>query len=73
MRVTAISPGVTTSDLAESISDPEAAAAMREFRAVAIPAEAVARAVAYAVAYAVSQPADVDVSEVIVRPTRSPH
>ena len=69
VRVTVISPGVTTSDLAESISDPEAAAAMREFRAVAIPAEAVARAVAYAV----SQPADVDVSEVIVRPTRSPH
>jgi NADP-dependent 3-hydroxy acid dehydrogenase YdfG len=41
---------------------------MREFRKVAIPASAIARAVAYAV----EQPADVDVSELIVRPTASP-
>ena len=67
VRVTVISPGVTTSELADSISDPTAAAAMKEYRKDAIPAEAIARAVAYAV----SQPADVDVNEVIVRPTKS--
>ena len=67
VRVTVISPGVTTSDLAESISDPVAREAMRGFRKDAIPAEAIARAISFAVA----QPADVDVSEIIVRPTAS--
>ncbi len=69
IRVTLISPGVTESELAESISDEDARAAMREFRKGAIPAEAIARAIAYAV----DQPADVDVSELIVRPTASPY
>jgi NADP-dependent 3-hydroxy acid dehydrogenase YdfG len=69
IRVTVISPGVTTSELAESISDPSARAVMRDFRSVAIPADAIARAIAYAV----SQPDDVDVSEIIVRPTASPY
>ena len=35
---------------------------------LAVPADAIARAIAYAV----EQPADVDVSELIVRPTASP-
>jgi NADP-dependent 3-hydroxy acid dehydrogenase YdfG len=69
IRVTVISPGVTESELAESISDESARAAMNDFRKVAIPADAVARAVVYAI----DQPDDVDVSEVIVRPTASPH
>jgi len=42
---------------------------MQGFRRIAIPAEAIARAIAYAVA----QPDDVDVSELIVRPTASPY
>ncbi|MEL1265339.1 SDR family oxidoreductase [Pseudoxanthomonas putridarboris] len=67
IRVTVISPGVTTSELAETISDPVARAGMDEFRQIAIPAEAIARAIAYAI----EQPDDVDVSEVIVRPTAS--
>ncbi|WP_332877996.1 SDR family oxidoreductase [Massilia sp. S19_KUP03_FR1] len=67
IRVSVISPGVTTSDLAESISDPVARDAMRAFRQEAIPAEAIARAISFAV----GQPADVDVSEIIVRPTAS--
>jgi NADP-dependent 3-hydroxy acid dehydrogenase YdfG len=41
---------------------------MKEFRKIAISADAIARAIAYAV----EQPADVDVSELIVRPTASP-
>ncbi|MGV6394036.1 SDR family oxidoreductase [Pseudomonas caspiana] len=69
IRVTVISPGVTESDLAESISDEDGRALMREFRSIAIPAMAIARAIAYAV----EQPADVDVSELIVRPTASPY
>jgi NADP-dependent 3-hydroxy acid dehydrogenase YdfG len=68
IRVTIVSPGVTTSELAETISDPAGRAAMRDFRSIAISADAIARAIAYAV----EQPDDVDVSEIIVRPTASP-
>ncbi|MGF6177129.1 SDR family oxidoreductase [Ensifer sp. 4252] len=69
IRVSVISPGVTESELAESISDETARGAMRDFRRIAIPATAIARAIAYAI----EQPEDVDVSEIIVRPTASPH
>lgn len=67
VRVTVVSPGVTESELAESITDEGAAAGMKEFRKIAISADAVARAIAYAV----EQPDDVDVSEIIIRPTAS--
>jgi NADP-dependent 3-hydroxy acid dehydrogenase YdfG len=69
VRVTVISPGVTESELADSISDDTAREEMRGFRRIAIAPEAIARAIAYAV----EQPDDVDVSEVIVRPTASPY
>lgn len=69
IRVTLVSPGVTESELAESISDEGARAAMDDFRRIAMPAEAIARAIAYAI----EQPADVDVSELVVRPTASPY
>ncbi|MFL9925151.1 SDR family oxidoreductase [Herbaspirillum lusitanum] len=69
LRVTVVCPGVVESELAESISDDSARAAMREFRAIAIQPDAIARAVAYAI----EQPADVDVSELVVRPTASPY
>ncbi|MHA7633692.1 SDR family oxidoreductase [Corallococcus sp. M7] len=69
IRVTVISPGVTQSELADSISDPASREYMREFRKDAIPADAIARAIGYAI----SQPADVDVSEIIIRPTSSPY
>ncbi|VVO66790.1 SDR family oxidoreductase [Pseudomonas fluorescens] len=68
IRVTVIAPGVTESELAESISDEGGRAEMKAFRKIAISADAIARAIAYAV----EQPADVDVSELIVRPTASP-
>jgi NADP-dependent 3-hydroxy acid dehydrogenase YdfG len=67
IRVTVISPGVTESELASTITDPGAAEAMESFRQVAIPAEAIGRAIAFAV----EQPEDVDTSEIIVRPTAS--
>ena len=66
IRVTTISPGVVESELAETITDPIAADAMRDYRAEAIPPEAIARAIAYAI----DEPAEVDVNEVIVRPAR---
>ncbi|MHB0776008.1 SDR family oxidoreductase [Halomonas sp. WWR20] len=67
IRVTVVSPGVTESELADSITDDTAREAMQAFRAGAIPADAIARSIAFAIA----QPAEVDVSEIIVRPTAS--
>jgi len=69
IRVTVISPGVTESELADSISDPEARLGMQAYRKIAISAEAVARTILFAI----EQPADVDLSEIVVRPTASPH
>jgi NADP-dependent 3-hydroxy acid dehydrogenase YdfG len=69
IRVTVIYPGVVESELADSISDAHARDAMKNFRRIAIPPEAIARAIAYAI----EQPDDVDVSELLVRPTASPY
>ncbi|MFD8793002.1 SDR family oxidoreductase [Streptomyces vinaceus] len=67
IRVTLVSPGVTESELADSIGDPAAREAMKSYRAEALPASAIAEAIAYAV----SQPARVDVNEIVVRPAAS--
>lgn len=64
VRVTTVSPGVTTSELADSITDPYAREAMVGYRAHAIPAASIAASVAFAI----EQPAEVDVNEIIVRP-----
>ncbi|BAT59560.1 putative oxidoreductase [Variibacter gotjawalensis] len=69
IRVTVISPGTTTSELAETITDATARDAMVAYRSICIPAEAIAQSIVYAIA----QPDSVDVSEIIVRPTASPH
>jgi NADP-dependent 3-hydroxy acid dehydrogenase YdfG len=66
LRVTTITPGVVESELADTISDPVARQAMKEYRKDAIPPDAIARAIAFAI----DQPADVDVNEIVVRPTR---
>ncbi|MCY9783811.1 SDR family oxidoreductase [Nocardiopsis sp. EMB25] len=65
IRVTTVSPGVVESELADHITDTHAAELMVGYRAARIPSDAVARAVAYAI----DQPADVDVNEIIIRPT----
>ncbi|MFJ9687660.1 SDR family oxidoreductase [Streptomyces bacillaris] len=67
LRVTLVSPGVTESELADGITDPVAREAMKSYRAVALPASAVAGAIAYAV----DQPDAVDVNEIVIRPTGS--
>lgn len=69
IRVTVISPGTTTSELADSIGDATARETMKAWRAITISPEAVAASILYAI----GQPADVDVSEIVVRPTASPH
>lgn len=69
VRVTVISPGVTESELAETITHEGMQAGMREFRKVAIAPDAIGRAIAYSI----EQPDDVDVNEIIVRPTASPY
>ncbi|MDO0973612.1 SDR family oxidoreductase [Mycolicibacterium frederiksbergense] len=66
IRVTTVSPGVVESELAQSITDPTAAAAMQTYRADSIPPDAIARAIAYAI----DEPADVDVNELVIRPAR---
>jgi len=67
IRVTCIHPGVVESELASTITDPAAAEAMKAFRAIALKPDAIGRAVRYAL----EQPADVDVNEIVVRPTAS--
>ena len=69
IRVTVISPGVTESELADSISDEAAKKGMQEFRKISIPASSIARSILFAI----EQPDDVDISEIIVRPTASPY
>ncbi|WP_454718217.1 SDR family oxidoreductase [Caulobacter segnis] len=67
LRVTCIMPGVVESELASTITDPVAIAAMDAYRAIALQPAAIARAVRYAI----EQPQDVDVNEIVVRPTRT--
>jgi len=67
LRVTLISPGVTETELGSDITDEGAAESLRQLRQAALTSDAIARAVLYAI----SQPADVDVSEMIIRPVRS--
>src|SRR5438876_373308 len=53
------------SELANMITDPATQAAIADYRKVGLTPDAIARAMAYAI----EQPADVDVNEIIVRPT----
>jgi NADP-dependent 3-hydroxy acid dehydrogenase YdfG len=65
IRVTNISPGAVDTELPDHISDKDAAEMAGELYQDAIDADAIARAIAYAI----EQPEDVDVNEMIIRPT----
>ena len=66
LRVTLITPGFVRTDFVEAVADPAFRAQMIEARdRMALAPEAIARAVAFAI----EQPADVDVGEIVVRPT----
>ncbi|PKV83445.1 SDR family oxidoreductase [Streptomyces sp. TLI_146] len=67
IRVTVVSPGVTESELVDHLADAEARRIMQTYRAVALPAAAIAEAIAYAVA----QPPEADVNEIVLRPAAS--
>jgi NADP-dependent 3-hydroxy acid dehydrogenase YdfG len=67
IRTTVISPGAVATELPNSVTDPAAAARIKKFYAeVAVPADSFARAVAYAM----GQPDDVDINEILFRPTK---
>jgi NADP-dependent 3-hydroxy acid dehydrogenase YdfG len=67
IRVTTISPGVTESELGHDITVKDMAAAVGQLRSIALETNAVANAINYVI----SQPADVDVNEMIIRTVRS--
>lgn len=66
LRVTLVSPGFTDTEGVGKGGSPEAAAALaRQRDEIAMPPSAVASAIGYAI----EQPAGVDISEIVVRPT----
>ncbi|MGB3694169.1 MAG: SDR family oxidoreductase [Spirulinaceae cyanobacterium] len=66
IRSTNISPGAVDTELTNTISDQETAKNVNELYSVAIDADGIARAITYAL----EQPGDVDVNEIIIRPTQ---
>ena len=67
IRTTVISPGVVLSELPNTASDPDVSANLQKmYGDLGIPADSFARAVVFAM----SQPEDVDVNEILFRPTR---
>jgi NADP-dependent 3-hydroxy acid dehydrogenase YdfG len=66
LRTTVISPGAVATELPSTVTDPVAAERVKQAYAQAIPAESFARMVAFAI----SQPEDVDVNEILFRPTK---
>ena len=66
IRTTVISPGAVASELPDSVTEADVAQSIRQFYdTYAIPAESFARMVAFAM----SQPDEVDINEILFRPT----
>jgi len=66
LRTTIISPGAVDTELPNTISEPDVAEGIRQFyKEYAIPANSFARVVAFAI----SQPVEVDINEILYRPT----
>jgi NADP-dependent 3-hydroxy acid dehydrogenase YdfG len=66
IRTTIISPGAVATELPDSITESDVQAGVKAFYQIAIPADSFARAVVYAL----SQPDDVDINEILFRPTK---
>lgn len=67
IRTTVISPGAVATELPDSATETDVAQRLKDFYAAnAIPADSFARTVAFAI----SQPDDVDINEILFRPTR---
>jgi len=67
IRCTIISPGAVTAELTESSSEEATRKNLREFYKTvkAIPADSIASAIAYAI----KQPDEVEIDELVIRPT----
>jgi NADP-dependent 3-hydroxy acid dehydrogenase YdfG len=67
IRCTMISPGAVATELPESSSEEATRKYLREFykTVMAIPADSIARAIAYAI----EQPTEVEIDEIVIRPT----
>ena len=63
IRCTLVSPGAVATELPESSSEEATRKHLREFYKMAMPANAIASA------YAIEQPADVEIDEIVIRPT----
>ena len=69
IRTTVISPGAVATELLDHISDERIKVATQDFVSqIAVPAETFARMVAFAI----NEPDDVDVNEILFRPTAQP-
>jgi NADP-dependent 3-hydroxy acid dehydrogenase YdfG len=67
IRTTVISPGAVATELPDSVTEPDVSASFHKFyEEFAIPADSFARAVVFAI----SQPDEVDINEILFRPTR---
>jgi NADP-dependent 3-hydroxy acid dehydrogenase YdfG len=67
IRTTIVSPGAVDTELPGTVTEPDMVRGLQAFyEANAIPAESFARAVAFAI----DQPDDMDVNEILFRPTR---
>jgi len=67
IRTTVISPGAVDTELSASVTETDVADNVKKFYAeVAIPADSFARAVAFAI----GQPENIDINEILYRPTR---
>ncbi len=66
IRTTVISPGAVATELPNSVTEPDIAENIRKSYESAIPADSFARAVVFAM----SQPDEVDVNEILFRPTQ---
>ena len=67
IRTTIISPGAVATELPNTVTDPDVAVRINQlYQDVAIPADSFARCVIFAM----SQPEDVDINEILFRPTK---
>lgn len=66
IRTTVISPGAVATELPNSVTDPDVAERIRKVYSIAVPADSFASMVLFAL----SQPEDVDVNEILYRPTK---
>jgi NADP-dependent 3-hydroxy acid dehydrogenase YdfG len=66
LRVTLITPGMTSTEGAGAVTNPEVRANLQKsIDSMAMPPSAIARAIAFAI----EQPDGIDVGEIVVRPT----